>query len=147
MQERVITEPLRVGTMPMMDAELRAQMLAELKQEMEDMAGVAVDTRYIFDCHHEKCGARINPFVIHIMPDGVKIPQGIPTIFFCPKCGTKYQASGTGVPGGVVFKVMKEEGLSETVSRPAETDQGRGDEARRPDGDGDDPNFWPSDEV
>lgn len=134
MVDRVITEPLRVSKAPMMDAELRAAMLAELKEEMAEKIGDAPDTRFVFVCEGETCTARINPMT----------PHGIPTIFFCPKCGTKYRAAATGIAGKVNFRVMEKDELDDNaIPGPVGEDPNRGDAPRGSDGDGDDPDLRP----
>jgi hypothetical protein len=87
-----VNEPLKMGLPPMMDVELRHQMMQEVKTEAEER--IEHERRFVFTC---QCGVDINPLS----------ERGVPTIFNCPRCGLGYQAEPLE-PGEVRFTPIQE---------------------------------------
>jgi predicted RNA-binding Zn-ribbon protein involved in translation (DUF1610 family) len=77
MQKGPVTEPLKIGPPPMMDADLRRQMMDEMTGEVEQQ--LVNEAPFAFDCH--SCEVRIDP----------QGAAGIPMEFDCPNCGAKYK--------------------------------------------------------
>lgn len=90
MSKGPVREPLKVGTAPMMDAELRHQMMEQLRRETEER--IRKEQRFVFDC--AGCGCSLNPLS----------SNGIPTFFTCPRCNQPYRAEAGGLPGEVRFE-------------------------------------------
>lgn len=148
MKEGVVEEPLEMGRMPMMDAEMREHMIGSAMQhaiiDQGRIGELKPEGKYTFECH--KCGVTLDPEDRRLDSEGKWLSRGILVEFGCSKCGAEYRTCATGVAGEVKYELLEEETNGETVSGPLDPDQGRGDEARGPDGNGHDPDLRPPDQ-
>ena len=108
MKKGPLIEPLEMGQPPMMDAEIRHQMMQDITGAMEDE--FVAERPFVFRC--KSCEKRLDP----------QSAGGIFRIFDCPACGQGYEAKMRD--GEIVFDptTSKESVDDDTVPRATPDD-------------------------